>query len=249
MNRISINAKATLYKTYHIALIERWLRISLLIAISLLAPSSWQTLRAEVDTTPIDNHEKLSDAAAESARGLLKRLLPKHVASFAFVSIPRDENRDVFEIETQDGKVCIRGNSGTSMAMGLNWYLKQYCHCHVSLCGSQLNLPEELPQLQNKVRRVSWARHRYFLNYCCFGYSLAWWDWPQWERLIDWMALNGVNMPLAVTGQKAVWQAVCLKLGLTDKQISEFLAGPPYLPFGWMGCLDGWGRPFTTKLD
>ena len=57
------------------------------------------------------------------------------------------------------------------------------------------------------------------------------------------MALNGVNMPLAVTGQEGVWQAVCRKLGMTDAEIEAFLPGPPYLPFCWMGCLDGHGGP------
>jgi alpha-N-acetylglucosaminidase len=104
-----------------------------------------------------------------------------------------------------------------------------------------------LPQVQPKVRQVCWAKHRYFLNYCCFGYSLPWWDWDQWERLIDWMALNGINMPLAMTGQEAVWQAVSRRLGMTEGQISEFLAGPPYLPFQWMGCLDGWGGPLPQS--
>ena len=97
------------------------------------------------------------------------------------------------------------------------------------------------------MRQVSWARHRYFLNYCCFGYSLPWWDWDQWEQLIDWMALHGVNMPLAVTGQEAVWQAVCKQLGMSDEEIAAFLAGPPYLPFQWMGCLDGWGGPLPQS--
>ncbi len=101
--------------------------------------------------------------------------------------------RDVFEIESRDGKIVLRGNTALSMATALNWYLKHYCHCDISLCGSQLHLPNPLPQVQPKVRQVCWAKYRYFLNYCCFGYSLPWWDWAQWERLIDWMALNGVN--------------------------------------------------------
>ena len=111
------------------------------------------------------------------------------------------------------------------MAMGLNWYLKHHCQCHVSWGGDQLKLPEVLPQVQPKVRRASWARHRYFLNYCCFGYSLPWYDWDQWETLIDWMALHGINMPLAVTGQEAVWQAVCRRLGMSDREIAAFLEG------------------------
>ena len=59
--------------------------------------------------------------------------------------------------------------------------------------------------------------------------------------------MNGINSPLSVTGQEATWQAVCKRLGLSDEEISEFLAGPPYLPFGWMGCLDGWGGPLPQS--
>ena len=164
--------------------------------------------------------------AGESARALLHRLLPGHEDRFVFEQIPPEEGQDLFEIESRGATIVIRGNSGVSMAMGLNWYLKHHCHCHVSLCGSQLDLPDPLPEVTPKVRRVCWARYRYFLNYCCFGYSLAWWDWDQWERLIDWMALNGINAPLSVTGQEAVWQAVCRKLDLTDEEITAFLAAP-----------------------
>ncbi len=181
--------------------------------------------------------------APRAASELARRLLQGKADAFSFEAIAPDSGRDVFEIETVGGKVVIRGNSGVSMAMGLNWYLKHHCRCHVSLWGSQLKLPDELPVVDTKVRKVSWARYRYFLNYCCFGYSLSWFDWDQWQRLIDWMALNGVNMPLSVTGQEAVWQAVCKRLGMTDQQVRDFLAGPPYLPFQWMGCLDGWGGP------
>ncbi|MCK5794425.1 MAG: alpha-N-acetylglucosaminidase, partial [Anaerolineales bacterium] len=166
---------------------------------------------------------------------------------FSFEVIQREDGRDLFELESKNGKVAIRGNNGVSMAMGLNWYLKEYCLCSFSLWGENLYLPEPLPEIRGVVRKTSWAKYRYFLNYCAFGYSLPWYDWAQWERLIDWMALNGINAPLAVTGQEATWQAVCKRLGLEDEEITKFLAGPPYLPFGWMGCLDGWGGPLPQS--
>jgi len=200
----------------------------------------------EVNYRPLDNAPasqpgRTDPNAPAAARALLRRLLPQHADRFIFETISPVSGRDVFEIESRGDTVVLRGNTATSMATALNWYLKHYCHCDVSLCGTQLDLPNPLPQVQPKVQQVCWAKHRYFLNYCCFGYSLPWFDWAQWERLIDWMALNGVNTPLAVTGQEAVWQAVCKRLEMTDEQISGFLAGPPYLPFQWMGCLDGWG--------
>ena len=203
------------------------------------------THAASADTLPATPDAN----AAQAAHALVQRLLPSHAERFTFEVIDPDVGRDVFEVETRQGQVVIGGNNGVAMAMGLNWYLKHYCRCHFSWCGQQLSLSDPLPPVEPKVRRASWARHRYFLNYCCFGYSLPWYDWEQWERLIDWMALNGVNMPLSVTGQEAVWQAVCRRLGMSEQEITDFLAGPPYLPFQWMGCLDGWGGPLAGRLD
>ncbi|MBU2903605.1 alpha-N-acetylglucosaminidase [Arenibacter algicola] len=191
--------------------------------------------------------EAEASSAVNSARDLAGRIVPERADNFIFEGIAMDNGEDVFELESSGDKIVVRGNNGVSMAMGLNWYLKEYCKRSVSLRGNNLNLPEELPKIEGKFRKTSWAKHRYFLNYCAFGYSLPWWDWPQWERLIDFMALNGINAPLSVTGQEATWQAVCKRLGLNDEQIGKFLAGPPYLPFGWMGCLDGWGGPLSQN--
>jgi alpha-N-acetylglucosaminidase len=182
-------------------------------------------------------------SATQSASELIKRLLPGHAEQFVCETIPADSGKDVFEIESQDGKIVLRGNSALSLAVALNWYLKYTCHCQVSLNGSQLNLPRGLPVVEQKVRLTGWAPSRYFLNYCTFSYSMSWWDWAQWEKFIDWMALNGINQPLAVTGQEAVWQAVGRRFGMTDAEMDAFLAGPPYLPFSWMGCLDSHGGP------
>lgn len=76
---------------------------------------------------------------------------------------------------------------------------------------------------------------------------MAWWDWNEWERQIDWMAMNGINFPLAITGQEAVWTEVYKELGLSQKQIDDFLAGPAYLPWSWMGNIDGLGGPLPKS--
>lgn len=185
-------------------------------------------------------------AGDAAIQGLVQRLLPEQADAFHFDKIPRDKGRDVFEIESAGGRVTIRGSNGVAQAMGLNWYLKHHCRCHVAWYASQLKLPDPLPAVNPPVRKTCWARYRYFLNYCCFGYSLAFWDWPQWERLVDWMALNGINAPLSVTGQEAAWEAAMKKLGIKDAQIRDFFAGPPYLSFQWMGCLDSWGGPLPA---
>lgn len=63
----------------------------------------------------------------------------------------------------------------------------------------------------------------------------------RWQREIDWMALNGVNLPLAFNGQESVWRAVYIQLGLTDQDLKEFFTGPAFLPWQRMGNVNGWG--------
>jgi alpha-N-acetylglucosaminidase len=196
------------------------------------------------------SHDTVVAATADpptAARGILHRLAPTKADLFLLETIPAENGRDVFELESRHGNIVVRGSSGVAIASGWNWYLKHYCHCHVSLWGNQLKLPERLPVLSEKMRRVSPLRYRYYLNFCAFSYSLAWYDWPQWERLIDWMALHGINMPLSVTGQEAIWDKVYRDLGLSDKQLADFFVGPGYLPFGWMGCIDGWAGPLPKS--
>lgn len=41
-----------------------------------------------------------------------------------------------------------------------------------------------------------------------FADSFVWWDWERWQKEIDWMALQGINLPLAFTGQESIWQKV-----------------------------------------
>ena len=54
-------------------------------------------------------------------------------------------------------------------------------------------------------------------------------DIYRWEREIDWMALNGINLPLAFTGQEAIWQRVYKKLGFSDQDLNDHFAGPAFL--------------------
>ena len=180
--------------------------------------------------------------------GLIERIAPRHAADFVIEDIPVDHGRDVFEIESRAGKIVLRGNSPLSIAFGLNWYLKYTAIAAYRSTAPSLELPTPVGRRGDESQADRPGRSPVtFNNYCTFGYSMPWWDWPQWEKFIDWMAMNGINMPLAVTGQEAVWQAVGRRFGMTEAEIDAFLPGPPYLPFCWMGCLDGHGGPLPKN--
>ncbi|WP_417009408.1 alpha-N-acetylglucosaminidase [Bacteroides congonensis] len=186
----------------------------------------------------------MSGNEVEVATNLAKRLIPEYVAHIKFKQEKSKNEKDFFRLEGENGKVIIYGNNANSMAVGLNHYLKYYCLTTVSWYADiPVEMPGQLPEVKSPVEMESKVDRRFFLNYCTYGYTMPFWKWKEWERMIDWMALNGVNMPLAITGQEAVWHKVWGKLGLSDIEIRSYFTGPTYLPWHRMANIDGWNGP------
>jgi len=187
------------------------------------------------------------DRNARTAGALAQRIMGDRASSIRFETIDAASG-DVYEIETVRGHVVIRGNNPNSMAVGLNRYLQDYCLTQVSWYDyNPVELPGTLPSVPEKVRVESLLPYRFFLNYCTYGYTLPFWQWEQWEHFIDWMALNGVNLPLALTGQEAVWQKVWTRFGMTDEQIRSYFTGPAHLPWHQMNNIDHWQGPLPQE--
>lgn len=186
-----------------------------------------------------------SDRATEA---LFERVCPgsKGKISFNLVKVA-DSSPDFFEIDMKEGRPRISGNSSVSLAVGLNWYLKYYCGIHLSWNHMSQSLPDVLPSVQNKVRKETPLKMRYDFNYCTFSYSMAFWDWERWEKEIDWMALHGINMPLAIVGMESAWRNMLLRLGYSEKEVGEFISGPAYLAWWAMNNLEGWGGPLPLS--
>lgn len=173
--------------------------------------------------------------------GLLERIDPG--ASKKFIIQVKKGQSDFFELDQKGDKVVIRGNNYVNIATGLNWYLKYYAGIHLSWNGMTAELPESLPKVSTPVRKETNLALRYDFNYCTYSYTMAFWDWERWEKEIDWMALHGINLPLAVVGQECVWKNMLEKLGYTKEEINKFIAGPAFLAWWAMNNLEGWGGP------
>ncbi|HJV76866.1 MAG TPA: alpha-N-acetylglucosaminidase [Paludibacter sp.] len=182
----------------------------------------------------------------KASENLLRRILPKHANQFVIEQI-NVAGKDTFQLSSRNGKIVLAGNNGVSIASALYYYLNEYCHCQITWNGENLNLPAKLPVVSNKIKKSSPYEYRYYLNYCTYNYSMSWWDWQRWEKEIDWMALHGINMPLAITGEEYVWNEVYKEMGFTDEELSTFFCGPSYFSWFWMGNLDGWGGPLPAS--
>lgn len=179
-------------------------------------------------------------------QALIERILPGHTSQIIVELMPSDST-DWFEIASRADKIVLRGNNGVSIASALYYYLTEYTHSQITWNGTNLNLPDVLPKVPEPVHKKSPYEYRYYLNYCTFNYSMSWWNWERWEKEIDWMALHGINMPLAITGEEYVWDEVYKSYGFTDTDLNSFFSGPAYFSWFWMGNLDGWGGPLPMS--
>lgn len=179
--------------------------------------------------------------AASPVQGLLERI--DKGASRKFVIEQVKSETDFFELDQKGNKVVVRGNNPVSIATGVNWYLKYYAGIHLSWNGMTARLPDILPPVPKKEHHETNLAHRYDFNYCTFSYTMAFWDWERWEQEIDWMALHGINLPLAMVGIDVVWYNMLEKLGYSKDEINEFIAGPAFQGWWLMNNLEGWGGP------
>lgn len=151
---------------------------------------------------------------------------------------------DVFVITAQDGKPCVKGSCVLAITTGINWYLNHYAHVNLAWNNLNINLADiSLPIPVGEERHVSTADYRYYFNYCTFSYSMAFWTWERWQQEIDWMALHGINMPLQIVGLEVLWRNILKdeRIGYSDAEVAEFIAGPGFMAWFAMNNLEGWG--------
>ncbi len=174
---------------------------------------------------------------------LVDRIDPGTSRWFRFEVTDPQSAQDFFEISSAGKKIVVRGNNYVSIAAGLNWYLKHHAGIHVSWNDPHPSLKGRLPRVAKPERRSTDQLVRFYFNYCTYSYSMAFWDWERWQQEIDWMALHGVNMPLALTGTATVWRNTLRTLGYEQQQIDRFIAGPAFQAWFLMNNLEGWGGP------
>lgn len=205
-----------------------WLCTLLLLCYSLTTRSNEPTVKAVYD--------------------LIERITPGYSSQYKLELIPTDAGNDVYEIDTNGQQVILRGNNAVSLASAFHWYLKYTCKAHVSWFGNQLNLPSSLPQPTQKERRIVHGKYRVYMNYCTVSYTAAWWDWERWQQELDYMAMNGINMPLFSVGLDAVWYNTLLRFGFSDEEARAFLTGPGHAAWQWMQNIQSYGGPLPQSV-
>lgn len=171
-------------------------------------------------------------------RSLIERRSPEFVDNFIFETASDESGRNIFSYEPCESKVLIKGDSAISMAVAYFRFMRDCCSAYFTvdhaLAYGEFSLPSK------KCEGVIESKYRTCLEYTSFSCAACWWNWERWENEIDFMAMNGINMPLAVVGTQAVWLKTMDDLGMKEALSLSGLSGPSF--WGWQlsNCFDGY---------
>lgn len=185
-------------------------------------------------------------AQANPVDGMLERMQKGLSRRFDVEIEVSPKGEDYFYLSGGGKKVRVRANNYVSAASGIHWYLKYHCRVGFSYSDTRLPmLPKKLPAVDEK--RSTRLTANFYMNYCTFSYTTAFWNWERWEREIDFMALNGINIPMAMVGSEVVWRNTLRRFNYSDEEIKEFLCGPAYMGWLLMGNLEKIGGPLPDE--
>ncbi|EAW06433.1 alpha-N-acetylglucosaminidase [Aspergillus clavatus NRRL 1] len=174
---------------------------------------------------------------------LVRRRIPRHADSFRFSLVDfNSTGNDQFVVSSTDNDtILVEGSTLSALSYGLHRYLADIAHVDIYwYIGSQLHLaPTPLPHLSQPLTGSSTVEKRYHFNTVTFSYTTAFWSWEDWELQLDWMALRGINLPLAWVGQEKILVEVFRETGMTDAEISSFLSGPAFQAWNRFGNIQG----------
>lgn len=180
----------------------------------------------------------------DAAKAVLKRIGADDV-KIRFEKIDKENGCDRYDVTPGDETV-IKGSSSVAMCHGFYDYMKRNNGGIISWSGSRISIPASASK-SAPFKVTSPVPHHYYLNVVTYGYTMPYWTWDRWEKELDWMALHGIDMPLALVANEAIGTRVWEKLGLTDSEISEFYVGPAYLPWQRMGNIINHSIPLTDE--
>ena len=187
--------------------------------------------------------QPLQARKTDAARELLQRVTGDSSLPVA-LSVRPQQGKTYFVYQVDKGVLKIQGSDPVALCRGFYDYVKSHHYGLHSWSGQRIALPGTLADEGRKEVVSPFANHYYF-NVVTYGYSMPYWDWARWEKEIDWMALHGVNMPLALVANEAISARVWAKMGLTKEEIDGYFVGPAHLPWMRMGNISGIDGPLS----
>ncbi|CAF1659115.1 unnamed protein product, partial [Adineta ricciae] len=195
-----------------------------------------------------------SPSQAQAITDLISRTLDGSSAAKRFEVVLNADlavnGKDVFELSdgSTAGSVRISASTGVAAAWGFNYYLKYVANSSVYWSGKNIRLVSStLIPVHRTIRIAANDLYRWYGNPCTFSYSAVFWNFTRWEKEIDWMAMNGINIVYATTGMEYIYNQVFLRMGFPQSELDNYFTGPAFLAWFRMGNLQKHAGPLSSR--
>lgn len=196
-------------------------------------------------------HSAHAQITFNGVQKLVQRRIPWLTGKIIFQALVKEvkpDSEEVFRMYTSNGKLYIQASTISAASMAVHFYLREYCHQSISLQTDNIRPLQQLPVINGVVEKSTPFQFRHGNYHCTLNYTQAFWQWIEWERCIDWYALNGVNLMLTLVGAEGIEQQVLQKFGYTDKEIFDLSPNPAYTNWHWLGNIEREGGPVTQNI-
>ncbi len=156
------------------------------------------------------------------------------VAKNTEIKITPAKGNPAYKYHAKNGKLYIEATDPVAACRGFYDYIRDNDLGMIGWRGAVLRIPRKLPDAE-KTAVTSPFKFNQMYNVVTAGYSFPYWNWERWEHELDWMAFHGYNMILDPIATEAIAERVWLKIGLTQKEIDDFVCGPAHAPWHRMG--------------
>lgn len=202
-------------------------------------PCDFKDSKFNVAVTDKDTEDELHALVARTVG-------EKYSDCFIFEVLKSGE--EFFELSDENGKIKIKGSNGVNIAYGLNHYYKYFCKVHISQAGNRTEMPDKLPEIGGKIKMSTPFLVRYAYNYCALSYTMAFMGEKEWQKELDWLALQGVNAVLDITAAEEVYRRFLMKIGYSLDEAKAFITGPAYYAWFNMANIFGVGGPLHSTF-
>jgi alpha-N-acetylglucosaminidase len=173
---------------------------------------------------------------------LLERNLGQRAGEFRITIDKSYTNPEYVIVSSDSSGPVIKGNSISSVCMGIQNFLRKTGSGHYTFHSEKTNLPDQWPVMDPDTQ-YSFISYRWAGSAFHEGYESFYWDWDMWENHLDRLAMHGVNVLLLTTGIQGIWNQVFLEEGISRNDLNNYYTAANFLPFQRAGKFNHIGGP------
>lgn len=162
---------------------------------------------------------------------LIKRLAPEVHDKFTYEITEKNSEKDFYGYKAKNGKIHLYGTDKVCVAKAFGKYIENCLNKKITFCGGETLEITSAPLPEEEFSAEIPQKLRVFGDYTFYSNEAWKWDFSDWEKFLDTLALNGINMAVNLVGNEGVCFYTLIKMDFPQDFALEFISGPAF--YAW----------------